>query len=133
MSQQGTFNWRASSYPDFIQNYFLLKRIIDLFDNRDKCRKPAFLRDNIYTSCASTVLLDHFANKSNTFQHSLSFPLCLSPPLALPFPSISSLGLHFLLSRMPGYRFQRYPVMSQISKFEVVTKMVDLFKNSLIK
>ena len=37
--QQGTFNWQASSYPDFIQNYFLLKRIFDVFDNRDKFNK----------------------------------------------------------------------------------------------
>ena len=60
--------------------------MFDVFDNRDKCRKPGFLRGNIYTSCISMVLLDHFANKSNTFQH------CLSPSL-LPFPpwvSISS-------------------------------------------
>ena len=27
---QGTFNWRTSSYS-FIQNYFLLKRIFDFF------------------------------------------------------------------------------------------------------
>ena len=40
---QGTFNWRASSQPVFIQNYFLLKRKMDYFDNRDKCRKPGFL------------------------------------------------------------------------------------------
>ena len=26
---QGTFNWRASSQPDFIQNYVLLKRTFD--------------------------------------------------------------------------------------------------------
>ena len=24
--KEGTFNWRTSSYPDFIRNYFLLKR-----------------------------------------------------------------------------------------------------------
>ena len=63
---QGTFNWRTSSYPDFIQNYFLLKRMFDLF---------GFLRGNIYTSCISMVLLDHFANKSNTFQNILSLSL----------------------------------------------------------
>ena len=59
-------NWRASSYPDFIQNYFLLKRMFGFFDNRDKCRKPGSFRGNIYTSCISLVLLNHFANKSNT-------------------------------------------------------------------
>ena len=64
---QGTINWRASYNPDFIQNYFLIKGMFDFFDNRDKCRKPGFLRGNIYTSCISMVLLDHFANKSNTF------------------------------------------------------------------
>ena len=37
-----------------------------------------------YTSCISMVLLDHFANKSNTFQHTLSLPLSLSH--FLPFP-----------------------------------------------
>ena len=45
------------------------------------------------------VLLDHFANKSNTF--SLSLSLSRSP--------ISSLGLHFLLPRLPGYHNQWYP------------------------
>ena len=43
---QGTFNWRAYSYPDFIQNNFLFKRMFDFFDNRDKCRNPGFLRGN---------------------------------------------------------------------------------------
>ena len=76
---QGTINWRASSNPDFILNYFFTKRMFDFFDNWDKCRKPGFLRGNIYTSCISMVLLDHFANKSNTF-------LSLYPSLALPFP-----------------------------------------------
>ena len=94
---QGTFNWRASSYPYFIQNYFLLKLLFNFFDNRDKCRKPGFLRGHIYTSCISMVLLDHFANKSNIFK-------MIYPSLALPFPPISSLGLHFLQSRIPGLR-----------------------------
>ena len=49
---QGTFNWRASSYPDFIQNYFLLKHMLDYFDNRDKCRNPGFLREAIFTLLA---------------------------------------------------------------------------------
>ena len=40
------------------------------------------------------VLLDHFANKSNTSPS-------LAPSLALPFPPISSLGLHFLRSWIP--------------------------------
>ena len=53
--------------PDFIQKYFLLKRMFNFFDNRDKCREPGFLRGNIHTSCISMVLLDHFANKSNIF------------------------------------------------------------------
>ena len=44
----------------------------------------------IYTSCMSMVILDHFANKSNTFQHSLS--------LALPFPPWVS------TSSYPGYQ-----------------------------
>ena len=65
-NNQGTF-WRASSYPDFTQNYFLIKRMFDFFYNRNKCRKPGFLSGNIYTSSISMVLLDHFANKSNTF------------------------------------------------------------------
>ena len=47
-SAQGTFNWRNSSYANFIQNYFLLKRMFDFFDNCDKCPKPGFLRGNIY-------------------------------------------------------------------------------------
>ena len=38
------------------------------------------------------VLLDHFANKSNTFQHSLSLPLSLSLSL-----SRSPISSHFLL------------------------------------
>ena len=80
IDSQATFNWRASSYPDFIQNEFLWKRMFDFFDNHDRSRKPGFLRGKIYTSCISMVLLDHFANKSNTFQNSLS------SSLALPFP-----------------------------------------------
>ena len=69
-----------SGDPDFIHNYFLLlKLMFDFFDNRDKCHKPGFLRGNIYTSCISMVLLDHFANKSNTFQHTLSLSLSRSP------------------------------------------------------
>ena len=39
---QGTFNWQASSYPYFLQNYFLLKCMFDFFDNRDKCSIQAF-------------------------------------------------------------------------------------------
>ena len=71
--------------PDLIHNYFLLlKRMFDFFNNRNKCHKPGFLRGNIYTSCISMVLLDHFANKSNTFQLTLSLPLLLSH--FLPFP-----------------------------------------------
>ena len=66
--------------------------MFDFFDNRDKCHKPGFLRGNTYTSCISMVLLDHFANKSNTF---------LSPSLALPFPPIYSFGPP---SSYPGYR-----------------------------
>ena len=83
---QGTFNWLASCFLYFILNYLLLKRMFDLFDNRDKCRKSGFLRCDIYTSCISMVLWDHFANKRNTFQHSLT------PSLSLPL-SLS----HFLL------------------------------------
>ena len=54
--------------------------MFDFFDNRNKYRKPGFLRGNIYTSCISMVLLDHFANKSNTFQH----PLSLGPHFLFP-------------------------------------------------
>ena len=41
------------------------------------------------------VLLDHFANKSNTSPS-------LAPSLALPFPPISSLDFHFLLAPLAG-------------------------------
>ena len=60
--------------------------MFDVFDNRDKCGKPEFMRGNTYTSCISVVLLNHFANKSNTFL--FSFPLCLPLSLShfLPFP-----------------------------------------------
>ena len=80
---QETINWRASSNPDFIQNYSLLRRMFNFFDNRDKCRKPGFLRDDKYTSCISMVLLDHFANKSNTFlsRSSISSHFLLGAPL----------------------------------------------------
>ena len=87
--------------PDFIHNYFLLlKRMFDFFNNRNKCHKPGFLRGNIYTYCIFMVLLDHFANKNDTFQHSL--PLSHSPSLSPSRSPISSLGLHFLQSRIPG-------------------------------
>ena len=48
------------------------------FYNREKCHKPGFQRGNIYTFCISMVLLDHFANKSNTFLFFFSLPLSLS-------------------------------------------------------
>ena len=64
--------------------------MFDFFDNRDECRKPGFLRGNIYTSCISMVLLDHFANKNNIF-----LPLSLS---------------HFLLgSQLPPTPATRIP------------------------
>ena len=55
--------------------------MFDFFYNREKCRKPGFQRGNIYTFCISMVLLDHFANKSNTFlSPTLSLSLLVSPP-----------------------------------------------------
>ena len=54
--KQGIFNWRASSYPDVIQNYFLLKRMFDLFYNRDKCHEPGFLRGKILHTKATLFL-----------------------------------------------------------------------------
>ena len=89
LPRQGTFNWRASSYPDFNQNYFLLKRMFDFFDNRDKSRKPGFLRGKIYTSCISMVLLDHFAIKQK--QH---FSLSLSR---------SPISSHFLANTIKNF------------------------------
>ena len=47
--QQGTLSLRDSTEADFIQNYFLWKRMFDFFDKPDKCRKPVFLRGNIYS------------------------------------------------------------------------------------
>ena len=82
ISNQGTFHWRISSYPDFIQNYFLLKCMLNFFYDRDKCRKQGFLRGDIHTSCIPMVLFDHFENKSNTFLSlfpSISLSLSLSP------------------------------------------------------
>ena len=38
IDSQATFNWQASFYPEFIQNYLLLKHMFDFFDDRDKCR-----------------------------------------------------------------------------------------------
>ena len=38
IDSQATFNWQASFYPEFIQNYLLLKHMFDFFDNRDKYR-----------------------------------------------------------------------------------------------
>ena len=45
---QGKINCGASSEPDFIQNYFLWSRMVDFFDNRNKCRKSSFLRQRIH-------------------------------------------------------------------------------------
>ena len=70
--------------PTSIRIISSLRRMFDFFDSCNKCRKPGFVRGNIYTSCISMVLLDNFANKSNTFQQSLSLPLSLSH--FLPFP-----------------------------------------------
>ena len=42
VTMQGTIYWRVSSNSDFTQNYFVLKRMFNFFDNRDKCRKPGF-------------------------------------------------------------------------------------------
>ena len=36
---QGDFNCGPSSHPDFIKNYFLLTRMLEFFDRRDKYRK----------------------------------------------------------------------------------------------
>ena len=36
---QGAFNCGPSSHPDFIKNYFLLMRMLEVFDRRDKYRK----------------------------------------------------------------------------------------------
>ena len=92
---QGIINWWASSNLDFIQNYFFLKCMCDFFDNRYKCRKPGLLRGNIYTSCIFMILLDHFSNNSNTFQHSLplslSHFLLWSPLPPIPDPRIAQL------------------------------------------
>ena len=67
------------------------RRIFDFFDSCDKCLKPGFLRGNIYTSCIYMALLDHFANKSNPFQHSLSLfrsPISSHFLLGSPLPPI---------------------------------------------
>ena len=37
--EQGDFNCGPSSHPDFIKNYFLLTRMLEVFDRRDKYRK----------------------------------------------------------------------------------------------
>ena len=36
---QGGINCGPSSHPDFIKNYFLLTRMLEFFDRRDKYRK----------------------------------------------------------------------------------------------
>ena len=76
-SQRVTQVWCQQSIltGSSLKDYFLSKRMFDFFDKRDKCRKPSFLRGNIYTSMA---LLDHFANKSNTFLLPSLSPLSLS-------------------------------------------------------
>ena len=58
---------------------FLFKAYVRLFFlyNRDKCRKPGFLRGDLYTSCISMILLDHFVNKSNTFLFTINGNLWL--------------------------------------------------------
>ena len=103
---QGTINWRASSNPDFIQNYFLFNFDVRLF---------LIIAINAVNQ-ATYIHFLHFYGSFRSFckqkQHfstlSLSLPfypsLSLSPFLALPFPPISSLGLHFLQSRISGLR-----------------------------
>ena len=155
---QGTFDWRASSYPGCIQNYFLLKHIFDFVDNCDKCRKPGFLRDNIYTSCISIVLLDHFANKSNTFQHSLSPFLSLSlfrspissqfllgsplPPipdsriaqLKVPWAKIRYFGAHDIWQSFTSPKvFYSTELFRICSSFKDFPHLKSIFLNALLK
>ena len=94
---QGTINWRASSYPDFIQNYFLLKRMFDSCDNRDKCPKPGFLRGNIYTSCISMVLLDRTKATLSTLSLSHS-PISSHFLLGSPLPLIQDRAINGTLA-----------------------------------
>ena len=64
----------------------------DFFDNRDKYRKPGFLRGNIYISCISMVPLDHFVNTFKNFSLSLSLPFPPGSPLPpIPDPRIAQL------------------------------------------
>ena len=94
---------------------------MDYLDNCDKCRKPGFLRGNIYTSCISMVLLDHFANKSITFQHTLSLPLSLSHFLIFP-PWVSTSSYPGKDTAIKG----TLPRRSQGPRY-LVTKLDDLF------
>ena len=75
-----------------------------------------FLRGNIYTSCIFMVLLDHFANKSNTFLFFFSLPLSFShfllgsslPPIPdtrIPHLKAPWLGMIIVLFLLPSAWF----------------------------
>jgi len=124
--------------------------MFDFFDNRDKCRKPGFLRGHIYTSCISMVLLDHFANKSNIFQHSLPHPLLFShfllgsllPPipdsriaqLKVPWANIRYFGAHDIWQSFTSPKvFYSTELFRICSSFKDFHHLKSIFLNALLK
>ena len=69
--------------------------MFDFFDKRDKCRKPGFLGQYIH-------FLHFYGSFRSFFKQNQHFSLSLFLSLSLFCSSISSLGLHFLQSRIPG-------------------------------
>ena len=102
--------------------------MFDFFYNRDRCRKPGFLRGNIYTSCISMVLWDYFANKSNTFlspsRSSISSHFLLWSPLPpITDPSIAQLMvmvLHQKIVLIHDARMTKYMEVASITGIEGV-------------
>ena len=83
--------------------------MLNILDSRDKCRKPGFLRGNIYTSCISMVLLDHFENKSNTFLPLSSSPSPCAINAMVPCPSWEHYILYFVKIRILNIFLGVYP------------------------
>ena len=116
-SIQGTTNCGASSEPDFIQNYFLWRRMFNFFDTRDKRRKLGFLRQTLFLALFDLfeLCLVHFK------PYIASFNLIWkkkhhSSPGRWNFSSFSSLRLDFLIVEISESNDLCYPAPLEMNQ-----------------